>query len=169
LFTIGKILKPHGLKGDVRVFPSTDEPTRFELLDSVEVVFGDRRPSRTLNIERVWYHQGLVMLKFEGVSDADAADALRGGELHIPDDKALPLAEDEYYARDLYGMAVATEAGEELGTIDDILVTGANDVYSVKGAAGGELLIPAIKQCILNVDVPAKRMIVRLPDGLREL
>jgi 16S rRNA processing protein RimM len=166
-FSIGTIVNTQGLKGDVRVLPQTFDPSRFELLDEVEA-FADKKPSIWLKIERVWYHKGMVVLKFKGIDDMTSAEALKGRVLKIPPEKALPLEEGEYYLRELYGMKVVTVQGEELGEIVDILETGSNDVYAVKSDKGDQVLIPAIKQCVVNVDVSSNVMTVELMEGLRE-
>ncbi|MDR1914225.1 MAG: ribosome maturation factor RimM [Clostridiales bacterium] len=95
------------------------------------------------------------------------ADKLRGGIIRIEDGEALPLGDDEYYVRDLYGMTVVTDEGEPLGEIKDVLQTGGNDVYVVGGELGQVILIPAIKQCIGNIDINSRRMVVTLMEGLR--
>lgn len=170
-FEIGKIVNVQGIKGDVRVVPFTDEATRFELLDEAIIRFdeGSRQGIRHFQIERVWYHKGFVMLKLKGINDRTTADALRGGVIVIPPELALPLDDGEYYIRDLLGMTVTTQQGEILGIICDVLQTGANDVFSVKPEPKSkqEILIPHIKQCVLNVDVENKLMTVELLEGLR--
>lgn len=166
-FEIGKIVNTQGVKGDVRVMPMTDDITRFELLKEVDIK--SKNEIKHLTIERVWYHKQFVILKFKEIHDMTAADKLRGGIIIIPPEQALPLNEDEFYIKDLYGMVVETVDGESLGEIADVLFTGANDVYSVKNKqTGKEILIPAIKQCILKVDTANKKMIVALLEGLRE-
>jgi 16S rRNA processing protein RimM len=165
-FPIGAIAKPHGWKGDVFVYPSTDDPKRFELLETAEIYFQGNRPNRTLLIERVWYHKGMVMLKFKDVNDMTEAEKLKGGVIKIPPEQALPLGEDEYYIRDLLDMEVFTEEGEALGKIADIMLGMANDVYVVRDG-DSEVLIPAVKEYIKKVDADARRMIVKLQEGLR--
>lgn len=153
---------PVGLRGEIKIFPTTDDPGRFDLLDEVYVdLAGD---ARLYTINGVRYHKNLVILRFEGVDSAEGAMALRGALLKIPPEQALPLDEDQYYHRDLLDMRVFEEGGRELGLLSRVLTTGANDVYVVKGQ--GEMLIPAIKQCVLDVDVANKRMTVRLLNGL---
>jgi len=172
-FEIGKIVNVQGIRGDVRVVPFTDDPTRFELLDTIivrnNVGVNCVRPLITeYHIERVWHHKGFVMLKLKGIDDRTVADALRGGVIVIPPELALPLDDDEYYIRDLLGMEVQTIQGENLGIIRDVLQTGANDVFVVKDERNKEILIPHIKKCIINVDVKNKIMVVELLEGLRE-
>jgi len=167
MFVIGRILKPHGVKGDVRVFPETDDPSRFKRLDKVCVRFEDSREALDLGIAGVRPAQQFVLIKFEGIDSMDAAERLRGGLISIADEQALPLEADEYYVRDLYDMPVVTEAGEYLGVIADVLETGAHDVYVVRQENGNDILIPAVKQYIISVDVKARVMKVQLAEGMR--
>ena len=165
-FVIGDVVNTQGIKGEVRVIPCTDDESRFELLDSV---FLEQRGKMTeYYIENVRYHKQFVLLKFEGVDDMTAAEKLKGATVKIPPEDALPLEEGEYYIRDLYDMNVVTDEGEDLGIIKDILFTGANDVYVVKPEKGKDILIPAIKECILDVDVENKKMTVKLLKWLRD-
>jgi len=166
-FQIGKIVNTQGLKGDVRVFPTTDDVRRFDALKTVTL--RGKRGLTDYDVERVRYQKNLVILKLAGIDDIDKANLLRGEELVVTRENALPLDEDEYYVKDIEGMAVVTEDGENLGTLADILVTGANDVYVVRPIEGKDLLIPAIKQCILRVDYDTRIMMVSLLEGLRDL
>lgn len=164
-FTIGKIVNTQGIKGEVRVIPYTDNPERFKILDWVYV---DKKGIITkYEIQNVRYHKQFVLLKFKGIDDMTSAERLKNSDLKIDEKDALPLEEDEYYIRDLYDMKVETQEGELLGEIKDIIFTGANDVYVVKNGEEKEILIPAIKKCILNVDVENRKMIVKLMEGLR--
>lgn len=163
-FVIGKIVNTQGIKGEMRVIPSTDDIERFELLDRVYVQ--RRNTAEEYEIQGVRYHKQFVLLKLKGIDDMTGAERLKGCEIKIPEDMALACDEDEYYIRDLYDMEVETDEGESLGVISDIIFTGANDVYVVKGQEK-EILIPAIKQCILKVDVEGKKMTVKLLEGLR--
>ncbi len=163
-FVIGKIVNTQGIKGDLRVIPTTDDISRFELLDFVYI---DKRGNlNKYDIQNVRYHKQFVLLKLKGVDDMTMAESFKNSEIKITKDMALPLGEDEYYIRDLYSMEVVTDLGEVLGKIEDIIFTGANDVYVVKNDTG-EILIPAIKQCILRVDKENNKMTVRLLEGLR--
>ncbi len=163
-FEIGKIVNTQGVKGDVRVLPTTFNEKRFELLSEVELVL--KNGTRTLEIEKVWYHKQFVILKLKGIDDMDAGEKLKNTIIRISAENALPLEENEYYIQDLYGMKVVTVDGEELGSLKDIIETGANDVYVVKNS-DTEILIPAIKQCIINVNINEKTMTVKLLEGLR--
>ncbi len=165
-FTIGTLVNTQGLQGEVRVLPETFDPGRFNLLD--EILVETKAGLKPLPIERVRFQKQFVILKFKGLDTIEAVQGYKGCVLKIPAEKALPLEADEYYYKDLFGLTVVTETGDALGTITDILQTGANDVYAVTGAEGKTILIPAIKQCILKVDVPGKTMTVHLLEGLVE-
>ena len=164
-FEIGKIVNTVGVSGELKIFPTTDDPKRFGLLKTVSIMMNGMLIEKT--ITNVRYHRNLVMLKLDGINDMTDANALRGGIIVVERANALPLAENEYYLRDLLGMAVFTEDGENLGILRNVIFTGANDVYVVGDDAGKDLLIPAISKCILSVDITDKKMTVRLLEGLR--
>lgn len=163
-FVIGKIVNTQGIKGEVRVIPTTDDINRFKKLKEVYIF---RRGNLDLyEIETVRFHKQFILLKFKGVDTMNNAELLKNIEIKIPKELAIPCEEDEYYIGDLYGMKVLTDEDEEIGTIEDIIFTGANDVYVVK-SKDSEILIPAIKKCILEVNVNEKIMRVHLLEGLR--
>ncbi|WP_250278513.1 ribosome maturation factor RimM [[Clostridium] colinum] len=163
-FVIGKIVNTQGIKGEVRVLPTTDDINRFKKLK--EVYISKRNNMDLYEIETVRFHKQFVLLTFKGINSMNDAELLKNTEIKIPKDLALPCEKDEYYISDLYGMKVFTDLGEDIGIIDDIIFTGANDVYVVK-KEDSQILIPAIKQCILNVDIKEKTMKVHLLEGLR--
>lgn len=165
-FEIGKITGTHGIRGTMRVFPTTQDPTRYERLKEIIVEIRGKR--ETFHIQKVAYHKQFVLLTVKEITDINVAELYKTGTILIPDSAAIPLEENEYYTRDLYGLKVVTDDGEELGELTKVYVTGANDVYAVqKGSEGKELLIPAIKDCIKNVDIKEGVMTVKLLEGLR--
>lgn len=164
-FEIGKVAGTHGIKGTLRIFPTTDDPSRYELLK--ELIIDNKGNRETFHIEKIAYHKKFVLVTVKEIKDINDAELYKGATVQIPDSKALPLEENEYYMRDLYGLKVFTDDGEELGELVDIYRTGANDVYSVKQEGKKELLIPAIKQCIIKIDIENQKMIVKLLEGLR--
>jgi 16S rRNA processing protein RimM len=165
---IGKIVNTQGTRGDLRIIPTTDDPKRFEMLDSILVE--NNHGLNQYEIERVWYHKQFVILKLKGIESINDGEKLKNSIVKIPRDLALPLKENEYYIGDLYDLEVYTKDKEYLGKIVDIIFTGSNDVYIVKSDdSNKELLIPAIKQCIIDVDLDNNKMIVDLMEGLREL
>lgn len=164
---IGVISKTHGIRGEVKVYPTTDSPMRFETLDEVKLKIG--RTEKTLKIESVRYFKNLVILKFEGIDNINDVERYKGAELYIPREEGEELDEDEYYIADIIGIEVYTEAGELLGTVRDVLETGANDVYAVTRPGKKELLLPAIRDCVKEVDLENNRMTVHVMDGLLDL
>ena len=164
MFTIGKIVNTHGVKGEVRVLPSRDDVKRFGKLKEVKV---ENRTMTTYEIETVRYHKNFVLLKFKGIDTMNEAELLKNSLLKIDRKDALPLKKDEYYQCDLYGLRVVTDTGRDLGKLTDILMTGSNDVYVVRNEEK-EILIPAIKQCILKVDLEAGEILVHLLEGLED-
>ncbi len=163
-FVVGEIVNTQGIKGEVRVIPHTDDITRFEILDTVLV---DKKGKlEEYEIENVRYHKQFVLLKFKGVDDMTTAERLKTFKLKVPESKALPLEEGQYYLRDLYDLNVIDEDGNEIGILNDILFTGANDVYIVKPKMGKDIYLPAIKSCILNVNLEEGTMTVHIPEGL---
>ena len=165
-FCIGKITSTHGIRGTVKVFPTTDDVKRFELLK--EVIFDLNGKKETFTVNKVAYQKNMVLLTVKEIDDINVAEKYRGASILIPDDKALPLEENEYYTRDLYDMEVYTTEGVHLGKIDDILFTAANDVYVVKrdDKPKNDILIPAIKECIINVNVKENKLTVKLLEGM---
>lgn len=165
-FEIGKIVNTQGVKGEVRIIPSTFDINRFKLLERAELRRNGKPETKSLEIESVRYHKHFVIMKFKGIDDMNEGERLKGYTLIVSRENALPLEEDEFYTADLYGMEVVTDQGEFLGNISDIIETGANDVYVIELKGRKDILIPAIKQCILWVDIENKKMTVRLMEGL---
>lgn len=164
-FEIGKIVNTQGVKGDVRVVPITDEPERFLKLKVALVDNG--KSKKEYSIENIWFHKTFVIIKFKGIDDMTAAEKLKGTSIKIDRKDAIPLEENEYYISDLYDMDVYTDEGEYLGIINDIIFTASNDVYEVKNN-DTTILLPAIKQCILNVNINERKMTVHMMEGLRD-
>ena len=167
MFRVGVISSTHGVRGEVKVFPTTDDPQRFRRLKEVTLDTGRERLS--LKIQNVKFFKNMVILKFEGYDNINDIERYRGKELWIRLDQAVDLKKDEYFIADLVGMTVTEEDGRVLGTLTDVIQTGANDVYVVKMENGKEILLPAIRQCILHVDVEAGQMQVHLLPGLLDL
>lgn len=148
--SVGLVLKPQGLKGEVKVNPLTDNIKRFDNLDEVYIKAGQNYIP--LKIRGRWYRKDFVYLSFEGYEDRNQAERLRNEYLWIPREKAIPLPEDTFFIADLIGCAVRTNEGECLGHIEQVIQTGSNDVYVVNGSKG-EILIPALKKVVLQVDI----------------
>ncbi len=158
---IGRIVAPHGVRGELRVSIETDDPSRFLALD--RVYLGDKHVLHRVLGARL--HKGQALLRLDGVHDRDEAETLRGVLVHVSAEDALPLGQDEYYQHQILGLDVVTESGEHVGRVREILLTGANDVYVVRGHRG-EVLLPAIRETILRVDLENSQMIVRVPEEL---
>ena len=167
LLRVGVITSTHGVRGEVKVFPTTDDMNRFKKLKSVILDTG--KEHKTLNIEGVKFFKNMVILKFKGFDNINDVEMWRQKDLLITRDQAVKLSPDENFIVDLIGLTVMTDAGEKLGVMKDVLQTGANDVYIVKMESGKEVLLPAIKDCILNVDLEKGEMLVHVLDGLLDL
>ena len=165
-FQVGVITSPHGVVGEVNVFPTTDDAKRFKRLKEIILVQG--KTEKTVEIESVKFFKQMVILKLKGFDDRDAVEKLRQCSLYVPREKAVRLQKDEYFIADLIGLKVldGDANDEELGTVEDVMQTGANDVYEIRMKDGRELLLPAIKQCILAVDVEAGFIRVHVLEGL---
>ena len=162
--TIGKIVAPFGIHGELKVYSLSDVPDRFVSLKAVYVLCPE--PVRYV-IKNVRPFKGdFVLLKFASIDDASTADTLRNTELVIPLEQLAKLPPDSYYQHDILGLQVYTLENRLLGTIVDILVTGSNDVYVVKGAEGQQFLIPAIKEVIKQVDLIRRMMYIEPMRGL---
>lgn len=163
-FQIGIITSTHGVHGEAKVYPTTDDPRRFKRLK--DVIVSTEKERVTLEIESVKFFKQFVILKFKGVDTPDEVGKYRKASLIVPRENAVRLHRDEYFIADLQGLEVQDESGDLLGVLKDVLETGANDVYVVELKDGGELLLPAIKQCILEVDIEKGYMRVHVLDGL---
>lgn len=166
MLRVGVLVKPHGLAGEVKVYPTTDEPGKFTSLKKVYIK--TKNETLTLKIDKAHTFKQFVIVHFEGLDKIEDIEPLIKKDLWIDREEAVELEENEYYIADLLGMQVVTDEGTELGRIKDVLDTGANDVYIVQ-TDGGEVLLPAIRQCILKVDIEKDLMTVHLMDGLLEV
>ena len=167
LLQVGIITSTHGVRGEVKVYPTTDDPRRFRRLK--EVVLDTGREKINLEIEGVKFFKQFMILKFKGLDNINDIEKYRQKSLYVTRKNAVRLQRDEYFIADLIGLKVQDEDGTELGTVKDVIETGANDVYEVEMADGRSLLLPAIKQCILNVDVENGMMQVHVLEGLLDL
>lgn len=164
LLRVGVITSPHGIKGEVKVFPTTDDPQKFKRLKSV--VLWNGKEERIVDIAGVKFFKQFVILKLKQCNSMNEAELLRQGELYITKEQSGACGDNENFVVDLIGLRVITEEGTELGVLVDVLETGANDVYVVKMENEKEVLLPAIKQCILEVNLDAGEMMVHVLDGL---
>lgn len=161
---VGIISSPHGVRGEVKVYPTTDDVNRFKSLKQVKACRKDK--SELLHIRQVKFFKNMVILKFDEIHSMDEAEAYRNVPLMIGRDQAVKLAPGEYFLCDLIGMEVSTDEGEYLGTLTEVIRTGANDVYVVRTKNEKEVLIPNIKDCIIEVELEKNTMTVHLLEGL---
>lgn len=166
LFQVGIITSTHGVRGEVKVYPTTDDVRRFKRLKEVILDIGNEK--LTLEVEGCKFFKQMVILKFKGIDTLNDVEKYRQKSLYVTRANAVRLGKDEYFIADLIGITVYNEDNTKLGTLEDVMSTGANDVYVIKLTDGRELLLPAIKQCILNVDIAAGSMQVHILDGLLE-
>lgn len=163
-FQVGILSSTHGIRGEVKVFPTTDDARRFRQLK--EVILDTGSQERVLQIERVKFFKQFVILKFQGIDSINEIEAYRGCSLYVTRQNAVELKKDEYFIADLIGLDVLDEAGKKIGVLEEVMRTGANDVYQIRMTDQRELLLPAIRQCVLDVDVQAGFMKVHILDGL---
>ncbi len=161
---IGQIVNTFGIKGMVKVNPFTDNIKRFDKLKKVYI--GSNKEKKEIEIEEVKYHKNMVLIKFKGINNPDEANLLRNKYLYVDRDDEEPLEEGTYYIVDMLGLDVYTDENELLGTLDDIYNTGSNDIYVVKNELGKQILLPAIKDVIKEVNLEEKKIIVHLIPGL---
>ena len=167
MLRVGVIASTHGVKGEVKVFPTTDDAARFKQLKEVLLDTGKER--LPLTIEHVKFFKNMVILKFKGYDSINDIENYKSKDLLIFRENAVELGPDEYFITDLIGLEVMTDQGETLGVMKDVLETGANDVYVVELESGKELLVPAIGECILDVNLEERTMKIHLLEGLLEL
>lgn len=161
---VGVISSTHGIRGEVKVYPTTDDPERF--LDLDEVILDTGREHKILEIEGVKFFKNQVILKFKGYDNINDIEKYLKKDLLMDREHAVELGENENFIADLIDMEVVTDEGKVLGTLTDVIETGANDVYAVKTPEGKEILLPAIRDCIRDVNVDEKRMTVHVMEGL---
>lgn len=163
-FQVGIITATHGLKGEVKVFPTTDDVKRFKRLREVILDTGKERIG--LEVESVKFFKQFAIVKFKGMDDISAVEKYRKASILVTRENAVRLKKDEYFIADLMGLKVRDEADAEIGVLRDVMETGANDVYVIDLTDGRELLLPAIKQCVLEVDVEGGFIKIHILEGL---
>ena len=164
LLQVGAITQTHGLRGEVKVFPTTDDVKRFKKLK--EVILDTGKERMALEIENVRFFKQFAILKFKGFDNINDIERYKGKSLYVTRENAVKLRKDEYFIADLMGVKIYDEQDAYMGVLKDVIVTGANDVYEIALEDGRTLLLPAIKQCVLDVDIEQRRMKVHVLDGL---
>ncbi len=166
LLQVGIITNTHGVKGEVKVFPTTDDPARFKKLK--HVILDTGREKLPLDVTGVKFFKNMVILKFKDYNSINDVEKWKGKALCVTRENAVKCEEGEYFIADLIGLSVISDKGEALGELSDVLSTGANDVYVVTKTGEKDLLLPAIKECILSIDLEKQVMQVHVMDGLRD-
>ncbi len=164
LLQVGVITGTHGLKGEVKVFPTTSDVNRFDDLEDVIIQAGTKQIP--LKVQYCKYFKKFVFVKFEGLNDINDVEQYKRCPILVTRENAVELEEDEYYVADLLGLTIVDDSGVTIGTLENVIETGANDVYEVKTPDGGHVLLPAIKECILDVDLEEEIILVHMLKGL---
>lgn len=163
---IGQITKPHGVRGELRVDVSTDEPARFLKLKEVLIARNERQTPQMMEVESVRFHQDKALVKFVGLNYRDQIEEFRKWLVLIPIDQAIPLEDGEFFYYQLVGMTVETDEGEFLGELTEVIQTGANDVFVVQHPEKGERLIPDTEEVVTKIDGEARKITVHVIPGL---
>lgn len=164
MLKVGAITATHGIRGEVKVFPTTDDVKRFK--KGVKLILETGKEQLDLEVEGVKFFKQFVILKFKGIDNINDIEKYKGKELFVTRENAVRLKKDEYFIADLIGLLVIDEDGRQIGTLKDVMETGANDVYIVQMEDEKEVLIPAIKQCILEVNIKEGFIKVHMMEGL---
>ena len=164
MLRVGVVTKPHGLRGEVKVYPTTSDVTRFETLDEVHLVTKDEL--LVLHVESVKYFKNQVIVKFKEYSRIEDVENFRQCDLMVTRENAIELGEGEYFLYDVIGYDVVDEDDTKIGEVTDVLETKANPVFVVALTDGAEVLFPVIDECILEVDTEAEAVYVHVMDGL---
>ena len=163
-FRVGIISNSHGVKGEVKVLPTTDDPKRFSVLDTIYLF--ENNTYKELHVDSVKYFKNTVILKFAEYNNINEILGFKGMELYVDREHAIPLNEGEFYVADMLGADIITEDDKHFGTLTDVIKTGANNVYVVKTDEGKEVLLPAIPECVLEKDIENKVIKVHIMKGL---
>lgn len=164
MLQVGVITSTHGVRGEVKVFPTTDDPMRFKKLKKVILDAG--KETLPLEIQSVKFFKQFVILKFKGIDNINDIEKYKGKSLFVTRENAVKLKKDEYFIADLIGLKVLDEEEKEIGVLKDVMETGANDVYVIELHDKRELLLPAIKQCVLAVDMEEGYIKIHILEGL---
>lgn len=163
IITVGQVTSVVGIKGELKVYPYTDIPERFEQIPRVLI------EESSYKIEKASVRKGMVILKLAGIEDRNTAELQKGKKLYIKKEELWEVPEDTYFVSDLLGCTVCDEQGELVGELCRVTQNRAQDIYEIKTPQGKELMIPAVKEFILDVDIAQKKMIVHLIEGLKDL
>ena len=166
LLRVGVIATTHGVRGEVKVFPTTDDPQRFKKLKNV--ILDDGKQQLDLEITSVKFFKNLVILKFKGLDNMNDVEKFKQADLLVTRENAVKLEPGEYFIADLIGLAGVSDEGEDLGELTDVIQTGANDVYVFTKMGEPDLLVPKIPDCVKEIDLEKGTVLVHLLPGLRD-
>lgn len=161
---IGRIVNTHGLRGEMKVYPLTDDPERFGEIAYL-FIGQDEKKKKILSVK---YHKNMVLLKIEGIDTIEKAEALREEYLFIDRENLRELGEDEHLIADLIGLEVIDVSGRKIGRLKDVLSYAANDVYLIESAEGREYLIPGLKRFVPEIDMEKGRIVIDPIEGMIE-
>lgn len=164
MLRVGVYSNTHGIRGEIKVFPTTDDATRFKKLK--KVFLDTREGLKEFTIIQVKFFKQMVILKFKEISNINEIEPYKGCDLLIERKDAVPLEENEYFICDIIGAEVYTEDGELFGSLKDVMTTGANDVYVVTTTEKKEVLLPVIPDCVKEIDTEHKKVVVHIMKGL---
>ena len=164
MFRVGIYVNTHGVRGEIKLLPTTDDVNRFH--KDLPLVLDTGKEPIPVTVSSVKHFKNMVILGFREFPDINAIERYKGCDVLVSREHAIPLEEGEYYISDLIGCTVVEEDGSVFGELTDVMTTGANDVYVVKSKAGKEVLLPVIPDCIKNVDIENKKITVYLMPGL---
>ena len=165
LFRVGVFASTHGIKGEINVYPTTDELDRFDYIKDVLMDCG-KDGMKELEVEGVKYFKNMPILKFKGIDNINDIEKYKGADIFVTRENAIPLEEGEFYVSDIIGLDVFTDEGNKLGVLKDVIQTGANDVFDVTMENGKSVLLPKIDECILKIDLEEKKITVHMMKGL---
>lgn len=164
-FQVGVVASTHGLHGEVNVFPTTEDPNRFKKLKKV-MLHTQRGENLELDVQSAKFFKKFVIVKFKQFNTIEEVEKFRGCELTIDRKDALKLAPGEFYVADMIGLDIVDEEGNKLGVLTDVLQTGANDVYEMTRDGDDKVYIPAIKDCVKEINMKEKRIVIHVMEGL---
>ena len=163
-FRVGVIANTHGIRGEVKVYPTTDDINRFKKLK--KCILDTGKEYIDLNVESVKFFKNMVILKFKEYNNINDGECYKGKDILVSRDNAVKLEKGEYYIADILGAKVILEDGSEFGVLEDVMQTGANDVYVVKTLDNKEVLLPKIDECVKKLDIENKIVTVHIMKGL---
>lgn len=165
MFRVGVYSNTHGIKGEIKVFPTTDNISRFDYLKEIVMDCG-KDGMKNFEVSGCRYFKNMVIMKIKGIDNINDIEKYKGADIYVTRENAQPLEEDEFYIADILDADVYSDEGEKIGIINDCMQTGANDVFVVKMNNGKEALFPVIKECVLDIDTDEKKVTVHIMPGL---